>query len=338
MVTALNDFSVFRFSTANVPPAERVPLWHEVFGRSVSRRFVCPPPNGPLHVEMTVHSLARAGVGSNICGGACVMRMALEHGGIARRTSDLLSDGNDDVILHVQEAGRRVVSQLGREAVIGPGGALLTSNGDMSTIVLPEATTRLLAIAIPRKAMMALAPRLEDAFVRPLPQDAGVLRLLMIYLGVLDDDQALATPELRHLAATHIQDLCGLAVGVTRDAAEIANGRGLRAARLRAVKADIEAHLADEGLSTERVAQRQRVTPRYIRMLFESEGTTFSRYVLGQRLARVHRMLSDLRRTDLTISAMAYRAGFSDLSRFNREFRRHFGATPSEVRAAARKA
>jgi AraC-like DNA-binding protein len=32
---------------------------------------------------------------------------------------------------------------------------------------------------------------------------------------------------------------------------------------------------------------------------------------------------------------MAYKAGFGDLSTFNREFRRHYGMTPTEVRAAS---
>jgi AraC-like DNA-binding protein len=59
-----------------------------------------------------------------------------------------------------------------------------------------------------------------------------------------------------------------------------------------------------------------------------------SKFVLGQRLARVHRMLTDPRQADLTIGAIAYKAGFGDLSTFNREFRRHFGTTPSDVRAA----
>jgi AraC-like DNA-binding protein len=58
--------------------------------------------------------------------------------------------------------------------------------------------------------------------------------------------------------------------------------------------------------------------------------------VLGQRLAWVHRMLTDPRQTDLTIGAVAYNSGFGDLSTFNREFRRHFGTTPSDVRAATR--
>jgi AraC-like DNA-binding protein len=47
-------------------------------------------------------------------------------------------------------------------------------------------------------------------------------------------------------------------------------------------------------------------------------------------------MLSDPLQTNHRISAIAYAAGFSDLSYFNRAFRRSYGATPSDVRVAAR--
>ena len=77
-------------------------------------------------------------------------------------------------------------------------------------------------------------------------------------------------------------------------------------------------------------------TPRYVQMLFETEDTTFSAFVLGQRLACAYRMLIDPRLADWTISAVAFNAGFEDLSYFNRTFRRHFAATPSELRTAAR--
>ena len=123
-------------------------------------------------------------------------------------------------------------------------------------------------------------------------------------------------------------------LGATRDAAEIASGRGLRAARLRAIKGDIASNLGGD-LSATALAVRQRVTPRYIHKLFESEGTTLSRFILGQRLACVHRMLTDPRCAGSTISAIVYKAGFGDLSTFNREFRRHYGKTPSEVRTAS---
>jgi len=263
------------------------------------------------------------------------MRMMVTAGGMAERSRDLLADGNDDIVLHIHETGRRIVSQFGREATADTGAGLLTSNADTSTIVLPD-PARFVSVALPRKLMMTLAPGLEDAFIRPLPPDAGALKLLLRYLDILDDEHALSSPELRRAVTTHIHDLCALAIGATRDAAEIAEGRGLRAARRRLVKTDIAQNLADGDLSAAALARRQRVSPRYIHKLFETEGTTLSKFVCGQRLVQVHRMLTDPRHDDLTIGAIAYNAGFGDLSTFNRRFRRQFGATPSDVRMKAR--
>jgi AraC-like DNA-binding protein len=163
-----------------------------------------------------------------------------------------------------------------------------------------------------------------------------VLRLLKSYLGVLDDAEALRRPELRWAVTTHIYDLCALAIGAAREAAEMAVRRGLRVARLRALKVDVARNLVHGDVSPEALARRQGVTPRYVHKLFELEGTTLSRFKLGLRLTRVRRMLADTSHGGLTISEIAYRAGFNDLSTFNREFRRHFGATPSEFRAWAR--
>jgi AraC-like DNA-binding protein len=183
--------------------------------------------------------------------------------------------------------------------------------------------------------MMAMVPGVEDALARALPPDTGILRLLARYLDVIDDEHGLTTPELRHAAATHVHDLCALAIGATRDAADIAKGRGLRVARLRALKADIAENLASGTISSSALAKRHGVTPRYIRKLFEGEGISLSRFVLHQRLALVHRLLTDPRHHHSTISGLAFDAGFGDLSTFNREFRRHYGATPSDVRAFA---
>ena len=126
-----------------------------------------------------------------------------------------------------------------------------------------------------------------------------------------------------------------LAMEVNRDAAEVAKGRGLRAARLRAIKADIAQNMTGGDVSPAALARRQRVSARYIHKLFEGEGTTLSRYVLDLRLAHVHRLLADPRHADRMISTLAFEAGFGDLSYFNREFRRRYGATPSDVRAMA---
>ena len=48
-------------------------------------------------------------------------------------------------------------------------------------------------------------------------------------------------------------------------------------------------------------------------------------------------MLTDWRFAGWTITTIAFEAGFGDLSYFNRAFRRLYAASPSEVRAAARR-
>jgi AraC-like DNA-binding protein len=89
-------------------------------------------------------------------------------------------------------------------------------------------------------------------------------------------------------------------------------------------------------LSLASLAARHRVTPRHVQMLFESDGTTFSRFLLAQRLARAHHMLSNPLLAERTISSIAYDAGFGDLSHFNRAFRHRYGVTPSDIRAGSR--
>src|SRR5262249_26820731 len=288
---------------------ERFEMWHEVFGRSVSRRILSPLTGEPCHVDMAVQTFAPGETG--VEGGARVQRMTLSGGVLGRRTPDLLTHGNDAIVLHVPQAGRRTVSQLGREASVEPGGGLLTSNADPSTIVLPE-PSRFTSIGLPRKLMTTLVPGIESTLVRPIPACSGALRLLMRYLEMLEGDDSLKSIELRRATATHIQDLAALAIGGAREAAEIARGRGGRAARARAIKDDIVQHLTDGDVSPTALALRQGVTPRYVHKLFESEGTSLSRFVLGLRLARVHRMLSDPRYAGQTIVALVYQAGFGD--------------------------
>jgi AraC-like DNA-binding protein len=182
--------------------------------------------------------------------------------------------------------------------------------------------------------MMKMVPDLEDVFMRPVPNDCGPLHLLRSYVGGLEEVHALATPEC-HLVVSHVYDLAALALGATGDVAKLAESHGVRAARLHAIKADVRRALGDHDLTVTAIAARHGVTPRYVQMLFEGEGTTFSRFLLYQRLAFAHRMLCDPRFAERTVSTIASEAGFGDLSHFNRDFRRHYGESPSAMRAAS---
>ena len=184
-----------------------------------------------------------------------------------------------------------------------------------------------------------LLPHLRNAdgdVLRRIPRATPGLRLLGGYLALLDQQtEALSTLALQHAAADHIYDLAAVALGATPDAAEAAASGGLAAARLATIKADILKNLGSFDLSLVGLAKRHGISPRYVRALFEREGSSFSDYVRERRLARAFRLLTSAAHAHMLVSAIAYEAGFGDVSNFNRAFRRQYGGSPSEMRSDA---
>ena len=147
----------------------------------------------------------------------------------------------------------------------------------------------------------------------------------------------LATPALRGVVVAHVYDLVALVLGAERDARQIAEQRGLRAARRMAVLHAVESRSGDPALRAATVAAELGVTPRYVHLLLEETGRSFTHHVLDKRLEKVLAMLRDPRWQNRRITDMALEAGFTDLSYFGRAFRRRYGATPSDVRETARR-
>jgi AraC-like DNA-binding protein len=316
--------ATLRISTDGLPERERATVWRELYGREVLRLEIEPLGELPFSSNVTARMLPGLGI---ISGRSSPFRVG--------RTRALLADGDDSLILQISSCPG-VAAQLGRDVEVGGNDAILLSNADVGTFTFP-APADVLALRLPRAA---LGPMLGDpnVLVRSVPRQTPALQLLVRYLDIVNDDVTVATSDLQRLVATHVYDLLALALGATRDAAYIAEGRGVRAARLRAIKSDVVAHLGRPELTVVTVAKRQGVSPRYVQQLFDSEGTTFSRFVREHRLTRAHRMLTDPRRAALSVSYITYDSGFGDLSYFNRVFQKTFGMTPSDVRAAAREA
>jgi AraC-like DNA-binding protein len=114
---------------------------------------------------------------------------------------------------------------------------------------------------------------------------------------------------------------------------QLAHGRGLRAARIEAIKAELT---QNPRLDLDRLAACQGISPRYVQMLFDEAGTTFSVFVLERRLDAARNMLASPRYAAWMIAAIALEAEFGDLSHFNRRFKQRYGMTPSELRVRAK--
>jgi AraC-like DNA-binding protein len=108
------------------------------------------------------------------------------------------------------------------------------------------------------------------------------------------------------------------------------------AARLLAIRDYVRTHYADPGLSPASVAEKFRISVRYLHKLLEPSGRSFAAELLALRLAAVRMGLLDMRKSSKTIAELAFGSGFADLSQFNRGFRKAYGMSPSELRRFAR--
>jgi AraC-like DNA-binding protein len=309
----------FRLSSGQFAERDRIEAAREIIGRSLMKMRFELRPDVPFNVDMVFRALPDLVLASGTCSAMDCLR-----------TPDLIED--DAIILTVALSGDSILHVRGKEIPIGRSTAALTRTADVCRCEIQSASD-VINCRFPFDKIAPLITDLDAATMRPIPVNTEALRLLVHYAAMLKEENGFAEPHLQSLMASHLQDLAVLAIGATRDAAVVASGRGVPAARLRAIKADIVRNLTDRHLSIDEVALRHGITPRYVSMLFDGDATTFSEFVLVQRLNRVYRMLTDPRFSDRTVSSLAFETGFGDLSYFNRSFRRLYGAAPSDVRA-----
>jgi AraC-like DNA-binding protein len=312
---------VFRLSTDAFEERDRTEIWRETVGRAVMSLEIDPLKDVDFHADVSLRVLP-----------GLVMSEGTHAGMKYDRPPSMID--SDDLVFSIVKEGGHVVSQFGREFAVSAGEAVLTTSADPG-FSLNHAAERLVLFRIPQDRIKPFVGDLGAALVRRIDRKLPALQMLIGYSAVLASLPAEAPADLQHLMATHVCDLVALTLGATRDAAETALGRGVRAARLAAIKRHIAEGIGRRDLTADAVAAHQRISVSYLRKLFDSEGTTFTDFLLDQRLARAHRLLTDPRFATQKISAIAYDVGFGDLSYFNRVFRRQYGCAPSEARAAA---
>ncbi|WP_232631270.1 helix-turn-helix transcriptional regulator [Methylobacterium sp. Leaf118] len=88
----------------------------------------------------------------------------------------------------------------------------------------------------------------------------------------------------------------------------------------------MRAHMADQRLGPDSVADAFRIAPRTLSRLFAADGTTFMRALWQIRLTTAHTGLQDGRFASVTDAALI--CGFSNPAHFSRTFKEAFGYAP----------
>jgi AraC-like DNA-binding protein len=308
---------MLRLSHHDVPARERMSYLHDFVARGVAGLHFTPRIDG-FEFKVAIRRLE----GDVAVGRA---RYSAVRG---ERTRELAGDGRSNYMLTIHDTDYEVEAEGGRRLQVSRGDIVIVNEGLRQSFTLPG--TGLTAIVLDERMMAGVAPAIRSRPLHHIPAARPCAALIAGYAGLLLDDASLDGAASR-LAVRHLHDLAALALEPS--GRHLPEPSGIGGARLALVKQEMVRNLTDPELDIAAVARRQCVTPRYIQRLFEREGATFGKFLRDARLelARAGLETGDAR----SIATLAFDCGFGDLSHFNKAFRRRFGMTPSDVRAAA---
>jgi AraC-like DNA-binding protein len=296
--------------------------WREELCRCTLRIDVQPSDGGNIDCKLQV----------SLLGG---ILLAVPSGSSAEfaRTRETLKDGYDGMTLVIATSGRVLLSYKEQSIELSESQMCL---GDLSVLSTSRISNecQFKTIRIPRSLLLTICPKAEDRLALVLGDQPPIREAILRYHALAANLGPRADIVGQRLMAQHMVDLIGLLLGTDADRTELANNRGHSAARLDLMRADVTANLSQRDLTIYSVARKAGVSPRHAQRMFEQTGSTFTEFLLEQRLLRVRELLLDPLNRRRKVSDLAHSAGFPDISYFNRVFRRRFGATPSDMRGA----
>jgi AraC-like DNA-binding protein len=316
-MSAENVVQTASFSASDIPEHHRDEFIRDFYGRIQMRLQIKPARDRELAFDARTLILPEM-----MCTLGAVSPMSWQ------RTSELMADGNDDIILSWNRGGYRL-AMAGRDVETKPGTAAFLPL-DRRWSAQAEDSQWTLALQFKRSLLAPLIGNLDDIAPDHIGRTQPAHQLLFDYLMSL---HRMETPAaLAPLAARHIADILAEAF---RTGGSASPSPGVRAARLAGLKQHINRNLLDPALSAGQLSRIFGISDRYIRQLFAESGTSFSDYLTERRLAYVHSCLCDRRQVLRRIADIIFEAGFTEPSTFYRQFRTRYGHTPAEARQAA---
>ena len=173
MTVAMSEPASIRLSTSDLPARDCAEILRETYGRAVLRAEIEPLGDGPAHLDLSLWAVSGLGVAAGSCSPFSV-----------HHTPELID--NDDLILLVALSGGTVMRHRGCEEFIADGQALLMSNAEEGFNRM-QSSFRCVNLSMPRNLLAPLIGDLSAVLMRPMAADTEALRLLVNYVGALQD-------------------------------------------------------------------------------------------------------------------------------------------------------
>ena len=308
-------------STEGLVGAKRIEFWNDVVCDTFTSLTVDVPGN-QINARMRRQDLPEVRFAI-----ADSTRATVTH---SREQASRCSDAS--FLLHLQLRGVSVNQQGGRELALLPGDLTLFDSSRPYRVGF-DSPTSILVMRIPRTLLREYVACPEKLTLLPIPHSSAESRLAARFVRDLWRRLPETTDEAskRHLTRALMSVIAAACAALPQ-----ADVRGwTHGAVLRVQLIDfIESNLWDPELDPSAIAQKGRISLRYLHLLFREQGESVSRYIQRRRLEECARLLGDPLRAGSSVTHIACAHGFKSSAHFCRAFREHYLMTPSEFRAA----
>jgi AraC-like DNA-binding protein len=212
---------------------------------------------------------------------------------------------------------------------VPPGVPFLLSLGEEMHIGRRQPDERV-QLLLARDSFQAIAPLLDATRGMALSTSQG--RLLADYILLLERNLPNLTAEDGSRLPSAIQAMVGACLAPSVDRLAVA-GRQIDLTLMERVRRAVRKNLRSPLLGPDRLCRDAATSRSQLYRLLEGEGGV-ARYIQRRRLSESFAILCDTS-NNFSIAAIAETLCFADASNFSRAFRREFGISPSEVRAAS---
>jgi AraC-like DNA-binding protein len=233
------------------------------------------------------------------------------------------------LVIHIK--GAAIYRHEQGQEEIGPGVVALVDAARTCSVEHPDGA-RVICWDLPRASVAPLLPAAAPCVTTIEGPICGI---------VMEQALALARSALRleQPAQQVLVDQLALLVGfaATHQATKVepAAPRASEAAINRQrIGAYLEAHFREPTLTVARAARDLGMSRRWLQVQIIGHGAGFSDLIRTRRLDDSLARLRDPAAAHLTVTEIAFAAGFNDLSTFHRQFRRRFGMTPRAARGS----
>ena len=304
------------FSTHSLSPGDQLEAWREWFEPVLD---VLPKhaTGDEFTAEMHMWKL----------GGLAMSRTIAPPVNVLRAKTNLRHDPVDHWVISYCARGAHLAQTAGAELEVPAKVPFLWSLGQE---FLHERThVDRVQFFLARDAFRDLAPLLDGALGSILDTPLG--HLLGDYMMALERRLSVVTEADRSRLTTAVGAMVAAAVSPSADRIAVARGQ-IDVGRKERVRQAVRKHLRTPTLGPTNLCRLVGMSRSNLYRLFEDTGGV-ARYIQRERLLEAHAILTDPTATE-SISAIAEGLCFADASNFSRTFRREFGHSPGEMRAA----